>query len=727
MSTEAAAQRTWTNAQLLKGPIPEAYYRWRGLSVPETENLRFAPSLKHKSGANYPAIVARVEDLSGLMIGCQRAFLAPDGSAKAPVPKGEQKMSLGRVKGGMVRLAKSRDGEPLLLGEGVETVLTAMQATGFPGWVTLGTSGLKQASLPDNVKDVILLGENDQGKSAAAIARVAPELKQKGIRVRVAMPLAGFKDHNSMVMEAALADLTAAFEAARKTVEEAEDWADPPGDGGESEKAPTQAAVLVKLARAHCDGFVHDENQEAYAILHAPHEGGVHREVHKLRSKSFREWLLLTYFDVVNGVPNDNSIKSAIGLLGAIARHRGEQREVFVRRAFYDGRLYVDVCDDRWRAIEVLPSTDSKQDNWRIVDEPPVLFLRAPGMLALPEPKRGDPKRGIARLKAQMRTRSFDDFVIIVAFMLDALCGRGPHAVLFFTGESGSTKTTHSKMVRLLTDPHARPVRSKPKELRDVYIAAIKSGMVVYNNLSSLPEWLSDVLCVVSEGSSDSRRELFSDDDESVIFARAPIILAAINNIVTQGDLGARTLYAGLAPVPDSERKDEPELWKEFNEAAPEILGALLTGLSVGLRRLPTIKANLPRMATFARFVMGAETAFWDQGTFAAAYEVNAQNAVADALDANTTVSVFRDFMGDCPDGNWKGTATQLHAALTERIRKPEHDANEAHQAAVAARNPDLQVLTKAKLREAQQAVRDVMSSGFPKEPNGLTHELRTV
>ena len=105
--------------------------------------------------------------------------------------------------------------------------------------------------------------------------------------------------------------------------------------------------------------------------------------------------------------------------------------------------------------------------------------------------------------------------------MLDALGGRGPHAVLFFTGKSGSTKTTHSKMVRLLTDPHARPVRSKPKELRDVYIAAIKSGMVVYNNLSSLPEWLSDVLCVVSEGSSDSRRELFTDDDESVIFARA--------------------------------------------------------------------------------------------------------------------------------------------------------------------------------------------------------------
>jgi hypothetical protein len=172
--------------------------------------------------------------------------------------------------------------------------------------------------------------------------------------------------------------------------------------------------------------------------------------------------------------------------------------------------------------------------------------------------------------------------------------------------------------------------------------------------------------------------------------------------------------------VPDSERKTEPELWKEFNEAAPEILGALLTGLSVGLRRLPTIKTTLPRMATFAQFAMACETTFWPAGTFAAAYEVNAQNAVADAFDANIAVSTLRDFVEDCPylgmkdrpDCKWKGTATQLHAVLTERIRKPEHDAAEAHRQAVASRDTDLQILTAAKLREAQQHVKDVMNSG---------------
>ena len=59
MTTEESAQRIWDNAGQLKGPVVEAYYAWRGLAVPETENLRFVASLKHRSGASYPAIIAR--------------------------------------------------------------------------------------------------------------------------------------------------------------------------------------------------------------------------------------------------------------------------------------------------------------------------------------------------------------------------------------------------------------------------------------------------------------------------------------------------------------------------------------------------------------------------------------------------------------------------------------------------------------------------------------------
>ena len=252
MSTEESAQRVWDAGKPLQGPVIQAYYAWRGLAVPKTNNLRFVVRLRHKSGGFYPAIIARAESASGVMTGAQRTFLAQDGSGKAPVDKKLQKMSLGVIKGSMVRLAEPIDGAPLIIGEGVETVATAMQATGWAGFASLGTSGLSGAELPAGVKDVILLGENDCGKSAKAIAKVAPELKKKGIRVRVAMPLAGFKDHNSMVMEAAPADRPAAFEAVRKTLVEAGDFIDPLDDLVESAKqnpgAPFEPETLKLLA-----------------------------------------------------------------------------------------------------------------------------------------------------------------------------------------------------------------------------------------------------------------------------------------------------------------------------------------------------------------------------------------------------------------------------------------------------------------------------------------------
>ena len=126
MSTEKYAGRVWNNGQPLKGSLGETYLAGRALA-PKTESLRFVASLPHKSGVSYPAIIARVDGVDGVMMSIQRTFLAHDGAGKASVPKGEQKMSLGPTRGGMVHLAELKDGVPLIIGEGVESVLTVRQ------------------------------------------------------------------------------------------------------------------------------------------------------------------------------------------------------------------------------------------------------------------------------------------------------------------------------------------------------------------------------------------------------------------------------------------------------------------------------------------------------------------------------------------------------------------------------------------------------------------------
>ena len=75
-------------------------------------------------------------------------------------------MMLGPCRGGAVRLAAP--GDVLMVGEGIETCLAAMQATGHAAWAALSTSGLRTLDLPNDVRDVIVLADGDDPGEAAA-------------------------------------------------------------------------------------------------------------------------------------------------------------------------------------------------------------------------------------------------------------------------------------------------------------------------------------------------------------------------------------------------------------------------------------------------------------------------------------------------------------------------------------------------------------------------------
>ena len=120
---------------------------------------------------------------TGASLAVQSTYLASDGKSKAKVEKKDQRRTFGSSEGGAVKLAEPIDGIPLLLGEGVETTLTAIEATGYPGWATLGTSGLVNIELPDAVQEVILLAENDEsGTNQKALDKVCPGLIERGIK-----------------------------------------------------------------------------------------------------------------------------------------------------------------------------------------------------------------------------------------------------------------------------------------------------------------------------------------------------------------------------------------------------------------------------------------------------------------------------------------------------------------------------------------------------------------
>ena len=172
----------------------ETYLSSRGLHLPPSDALRFHPAMKHPAGGFWPAMVALVtKGLDGEPVAVHRTFLARDGGGKAPVDP--QKMMLGPCRGGAVRLADP--GEVLMVGEGIETCLAAMQASSHPAWAALSTSGLRALDLPKDVRDVIVLADGDEAGESAA-RDCALRWKREGRRVRIARPPQGM-DFNDML------------------------------------------------------------------------------------------------------------------------------------------------------------------------------------------------------------------------------------------------------------------------------------------------------------------------------------------------------------------------------------------------------------------------------------------------------------------------------------------------------------------------------------------------
>src|SRR4029450_12571173 len=178
-------------------------------------------------------------------------------------------------------------------------------------------------------------------------------------------------------------------------------------------------------------------------------------------------------------------------------------------------------------------------------------------------------------------------------------------------------------VVRSLVDPNTAALRTTPRDERDLVIAATNGWIIALDNLSHLPVWLSDALCRLATGSGFATRELYTDADETIFAAQRSIILNGIQEVATRGDLLDRAITLYLPVIPEEERKDEKVFWEEFEQARPQIFGALLDIVSTTLQRLPTTTlSRKPRMADFALWACAAaEACGWTPQDFLDAYQ----------------------------------------------------------------------------------------------------------
>jgi hypothetical protein len=177
------ALQIWSESVPANGTPVHTYLKARGITCPIPLAIRFHPNLRQRPGIFLPAMVALVtRGMDGEPVAIHRTFLTADGEKAWCLPN---RKVLGPCRGGAVRLSEASDS--VMVGEGIETCLSAMQATGRPTWAALSAPGLFALDLPEHIRDVVILADGDDpGEKAANHA--ASRWVREGRRVAIARP-----------------------------------------------------------------------------------------------------------------------------------------------------------------------------------------------------------------------------------------------------------------------------------------------------------------------------------------------------------------------------------------------------------------------------------------------------------------------------------------------------------------------------------------------------------
>ena len=203
---------------------------------------------------------------------------------------------------------------------------------------------------------------------------------------------------------------------------------------------------------------------------------------------------------------------------GAVRWRKGAR---FAPVAEHDGRLYLDLCDDRWRAVQIDPQ------GWRVVDRPPARILSLAWLATPTEPQPGG---SLDELRPFLNIDEFA-WTLIRGFLVAALRPDVPCPVLVVEGDQGAGKSTACRAISRLINPRSSALRGAPHDVRDLVAAARNPWLVCFDNLSHLPEELADAACRLATGGGFGGRELYSDHLEEAVFdATRPLVFNAIPN-----------------------------------------------------------------------------------------------------------------------------------------------------------------------------------------------------
>ncbi|MEU6669505.1 ATP-binding protein [Streptomyces sp. NPDC046727] len=357
----------------------------------------------------------------------------------------------------------------------------------------------------------------------------------------------------------------------------------------EDDKNPARE-VITDYAQAHFRYF-----RTADGTVYAQRNG--HPVARPIRSQgttgSHRQELMVGLYRDGLGVFNGTALKEALDLIEALALSE-EVQPVYIRVApGFDGATWLDLGRADGQSVRIHPT------GWDIAVPDPreVCWRRTQLTGELPLPAKNTDGKGIDLLLRLCNFATAETECLAIAWLVGCLAPSVPVPAPFLTGPQGAGKSTGGRMLVRIIEGMSGDLRRAPKDEENLTTTVAAGWVTALDNLSHMTPDLSDAMCRIVTGAEDVKRALFTDGDVFRIGYRRPLLLTGIDVGIIKPDLAERLLPLRLERP--KVRRTEAELWAEYTEALPVILGSLLD-LTVKVR---AAQADIPtdlRMADFA-------------------------------------------------------------------------------------------------------------------------------
>jgi len=378
-------------------------------------------------------------------------------------------------------------------------------------------------------------------------------------------------------------------------------------------------------------------------------------KIYPLRSNVVKQWLAKLLYDAVQKAPGSEALNAALNVLKAMAREDA-QIPLYNRVASgEEGNIWIDMADHFWRGIHVTKT------RWKKVDTPPVLFRRFSHQLPLPDPEPGGDVREILEFSNLPNPKHRLLYVVdTVSKFIPGI----PHPISYFHGPHGGGKTMVMVAQRSVVDPSRVKLLKLPRSDKELIQQMYHHYLPYYDNLSSMAAWMSDTFCRAVTGTGNSKRQLFSDDEDVIYQYRRCPGVNGINVVATRGDFLDRAILYECGMIDDANRLEDRRLDELLREKAPRIFGAILDVLVEALSVYPGVELKgLTRMADFHRWGYSiAEAIGYGGDAFLEAYRENVDAQSEETLRASMIAQVILRFMEGRDE--WSGSPTVLLSNL---------------------------------------------------------------